>query len=319
MAIDKKPTILIADDDEQALAILQQIMRGQGYEVLTARDGFTAQDRITRDRPDLIILDNHMPGLSGTEICRGIKSDPHTRLIPVVMLTGYTETPEKLECIEAGADDFVNKPYKAVELVTRIRSLVNVKFLNDELDSAEGVIFALARAIEAKDTYTQGHTERVSQFALAVAYHMGLSEDDQNALYKGGILHDIGKIAIPDAILNKPGRLTDDEFVTIRTHPDRGEKICLPLKTVRSALQVIRYHHEKLDGSGYPDKLAGDQIPVVARIMAIVDVYDALTSQRAYRVALPQERAFQIMDEEADKGWWDKSILKEFKKITTAA
>jgi putative two-component system response regulator len=319
MTLEKVPTILIADDDEQTLRILEQILRIQGYGVITARDGFAAQERIAADRPDLIILDNHMPGMTGTEICRAVKSDPATRLTPVIMLTGYTESPEKLESIEAGADDFVNKPYKSIELVTRIKSLLNMKFLNDELDSAEGVIFALARAIEAKDTYTQGHTERVSQFALAVGYHLGLSDEEQNALYKGGILHDIGKIAIPDAILNKSGRLNIDEFSTIRTHPDRGEKICLPLKSIKSALQVIRYHHEKMDGSGYPDQLSGEQIPMVARVMAIVDVYDALTSRRAYRVALPQEAAMNILEAEADRGWWDKRILQEFKRITTAA
>lgn len=315
---EHRQSILIADDDAQALAILQQIMLGQGYEVFTAREGTTALAMVQEKKPDLVILDNYMPGLSGSEICAAVKSDPKTRLIPVVMLTGYTETPDKLEAIEAGADDFVNKPYKAVELTTRIRSLLKVKALNDQLDTAEEVIFALARAIEAKDTYTQGHTERVSQFALIVAHHMKLSEEEQSALYKGGILHDIGKIAIPDAILNKPGRLTDEEFTVIRTHPDRGQKICVPLNSIKSALPVIRHHHEKLDGSGYPDRLAGDNVPVIARIMAIVDVYDALTSTRSYRVALPQEKAFSILDEESDKGWWDKGILKEFKRLVTA-
>ncbi|MFH1367507.1 MAG: HD domain-containing phosphohydrolase [Elusimicrobiota bacterium] len=315
--MEKKQTILIADDDQQALAILQQIMLGQGYEVYTASEGNATQALIEEKKPDLVILDNYMPGVSGSEICRSIKDNPRTRLIPVVMLTGYTETPDKVEAIEAGADDFVNKPFKAVELTTRIKSLLKVKALNDELDSAEEVIFALARAIEAKDKYTQGHTERVSQFALTVAHNMGLSKKEQDALYKGGILHDIGKIAIPDAILNKPGRLTDEEFVIIKTHPDRGQQICQPLNSIQDALPVVRHHHEKLDGSGYPDKISGGNVPVVARIMAIVDVYDALTSTRSYRAALPQDKAFSILDEEAGRGWWDKEILKEFKKLVT--
>lgn len=317
MALDKTPTILIADDDPQALNILKQIMLGQGYNVVAVSDGHAAHDSIKEKSPDLIILDNYMPGLSGSEICRDVKSDSRTRLIPVVLLTGYTETPDKIEAIEAGADDFVNKPYKAVELTTRIKSLLKMKFLNDELDSAEGVIFALARAIEAKDKYTQGHTERVSQFALLLAHHMGLSEQDQNALYKGGILHDIGKIAVPDAILNKPGRLTVEEFDTIRTHPDRGEKICKPLNSMRTALPVVRHHHEKLDGTGYPDGLSGDNIHVTARIMTVVDVYDALTTDRAYRKALSHGEAFSILEEESRRGWWDKSIIAGFKKIVT--
>jgi putative two-component system response regulator len=315
--MEKKPVILIADDDSQARNILEQIMIGQGYEVIATADGHVAQDKIFEIKPDLIILDNYMPGLSGNEICREVKTNPETRLIPVILLTGFSETPEKIESIEAGADDFINKPFKSIELTTRIRSLLKVKFLNDDLDSAEGVIFALARAIEAKDAYTQGHTERVSQFALVVGHRLGLSDEDQSALFKGGILHDVGKIAIPDSILNKPGKLTDEELLTIRTHPDRGEKICKPLNSMRSSLEVIRYHHERLDGSGYPDKLAGDEIPLVARIMAIVDVYDALTTNRSYRSAMPQEKAFAILNEEASRGWWDKHILTEFKKLVT--
>ena len=315
MEIDKKPTILIADDDKQALNVLYQILVGQGYNVVTAGDGYIAREKVFIDKPDLVILDNHMPGIYGNEICREIKAHPDTRLIPVVMLTGYTDSPEKIDSIEAGADDFINKPFKTIELTSRIRSLLKVKFLNDKADSAEGVIFALARAIEAKDVYTQGHTERVSRFALAVGYHLGLSVEEQDALFKGGILHDIGKIAIPDAILNKPGRLTEEERKIIETHADRGEKICQPLNSIKPALQIIRHHHEKLDGSGYPDHLTGTRIPMVARIMAIVDVYDALTTNRAYRTAFPQDKAFEVLEREGEMGWWDKKILKEFKTI----
>jgi putative two-component system response regulator len=315
--MDKKPVILIADDDPQALNVLEQIMLGHGYDVITASEGHAAREKIFSEKPDLVILDNYMPGLSGSEICRQIKASPETRFIPIIMLTGFTETPDKVEAIESGADDFVNKPYKSIELTTRIKSLLKVKFLNDQLDSAESVIFALARAIEAKDTYTQGHTERVSQFAVILAHKMNLPEDEQNALFKGGILHDIGKIAIPDAILNKPGRLTPEEFTTIRTHPDRGEKICKPLNSMKASLNIIRYHHEKLDGSGYPDGLRGGQVPVTARIMAIVDVYDALTTNRSYRTALAPEVALSILEEESRKGWWDSDILDNFRDIIT--
>jgi putative two-component system response regulator len=311
MQIEYNPTILIADDDHHAIDLLNKILSKQGYRVICTSDGTTAHNKIIEYKPDLIILDNYMPGLSGNEICREIKSDGRTRLIPVVMLTGFGDTIEKVESIEAGVDDFITKPFEAKELTTRIRSLLKVKFLNDQLDSAEGVIFALARAIEAKDTYTQGHTERVSQ------YELKLGDEEINALFKGGILHDIGKIAVPDAILNKPGKLTDEEFTTIRTHPDRGEKICIPLNSTRQALKVVRHHHERLDGSGYPDHLKGDDVPVIARIMGIVDVYDALTTNRSYRPSLSQERAFDILEEEAGRGWWDKDILKVFKNTVT--
>jgi putative two-component system response regulator len=319
LRMSRKPTLLIADDDVQAVNILEQILLVQGYDVIKTFDGQQARDLIFEKKPDLVILDNFMPNLTGIQICREIKANPETRLMPVVMLTGYTETPEKVESLEAGVDDFLHKPFKTLELTARLKSLLKVKFLNDELDSAEGIIFALARAIEAKDKYTQGHTERVSQFALALGYKMGLSSEEQNALHKGGILHDIGKIAIPDAILNKPSRLTEQEFNIIKTHPDRGEKICMPLNSIKSSLQVIRYHHERMDGSGYPDRLSKDDIPVTARIMAIVDVYDALTSNRSYRLALPREKAFTILSDEAERGWWDRDVLKEFRSLVTTA
>jgi len=309
------PAILIADDDAQALGVLEQILRGQGYAVSAYHDGVSACEAIFEEKPDVIIIDNFMPGMSGTEVCRQVKLHREIRMIPVIMLTGYARSREKLDAIEAGVDDFLDKPFKVIELTTRIKSLLRVKRMNEELDSAERVIFALAGAIEAKDAYTQGHTERVSQLALKMGRFLELSEEDQNALYKGGILHDIGKIAIPDAILNKPGRLTEEELITFRTHPDRGERICKPLHSIKSALSVIRSHHERLDGSGYPDRLSGSQIPVIARIMAIVDIYDGLTSARSYRAALPQGQAFSILEEEAAHGWWDTAILAEFKRI----
>jgi len=315
----EKPVIFIADDDVNALKIIEHLMRGQGYEVVTATEGHTAREKIKKTNPDLIILDTYMPGISGNEICREIKTDEQTRLTPIITLTGYTETPDKIEAIESGSDVFINKPYKPMELVSWVQSLLRVKTLNDDLDSAERVIFSLARAIEAKDGYTQGHTERVSQYALLVADHLKLSAHDQNALQKGGVLHDIGKIGVPDNILNKAGRLTDEEFVVIRTHPDRGEKICRPLNSMRDALPIIRHHHEKMDGSGYPDHLSGDQIPLTARIMAVVDIYDALTTNRSYRTALPQEKAFAILEQEADKGWWDGRVLKEFRQLISVA
>jgi putative two-component system response regulator len=312
-----KPLVVIADDDAQLRLILSQILLKQGYEVVALGEGNAAREVIAERMPDLVILDNYMPGASGNEICKEMKDDPKKRLIPVIMLTGYSETPDKIEAIEAGADDFINKPFNAMELVARVKALIKTKVLNDELDSAEGVIFSLARAIEAKDTYTQGHTERVSQLAVFVAHQLGLPAEEQEALFKGGILHDIGKIAIPDAVLNKPGRLTDEELLLVRTHPDRGEKICQPLNSMQKALQVIRHHHEKLDGSGYPDKLKGEQIPLVARIMAIVDVYDALSTSRSYKPAFPQDKTFAILEEEAAKGWWDSHVLREFKHIAT--
>jgi len=292
-------------------------MSGQGYESVSAFDGNEAYNIICSGNIDLVIADNYMPGLSGRDLCRRIKENPSTRFIPVIIITGYSSPGEKIGSIEAGADDFVSKPYKTIELITRIKSLLHAKSLNDQLDSAESVIFALAKAIEAKDIYTQGHTERVSRIALLMGHQLALSEEEQKALYKGGILHDIGKIAVPDAILNKPSRLDEREFNQIKVHPGEGEKICKNLKSIQSAIDIIKYHHEHIDGSGYPDRLCGENIPLIARIMSIVDVYDALTSKRPYKIALSQKESFEILDQEAEKNWWDKRILAEFKKIVS--
>ena len=315
--IKKKPVVLIADDDKETVTVLSKLMSGQGYDVATVFDGKDAYNYVCDSKPDLIIADNYMPGLTGKDLCRRIKDNPSTRLIPVIIITGYSTPAEKIGSIEAGADDFVAKPYKTIELITRVKSLLHAKSLNDQLDSAESVIFALAQAIEAKDMCTQGHTERVSRLALLMGHQLALSEEEQKALYKGGILHDIGKIAVPDAILNKPSRLNESEFSEIKCHPGEGEKICRNLNSIQSAIDIIRSHHERYDGSGYPDQLVGENIPLIARIMSIVDVYDALTSKRPYKTALSQVEAFKVLDHEADMNWWDKKILTEFKKIVS--
>jgi putative two-component system response regulator len=265
--------------------------------------------------PDIILCDISMPRVDGLEVCRRVKADPQTRIIPVIMLTAFAEIDKKLAALEAGADDFVNKPYNMLELVTRLKSLIRVKFLNEQLDNAEDVLFSMARAIEAKDSYTQGHVERVAHLAVRLGEHMGLSADEKDSLRKGGVLHDIGKIGVPDKILNKAGPLTSEERLIIRMHPMQGAKICEKLKTMRGAIPVIRHHHEKMDGSGYPDRLSGQEIPLLARVLTIVDIYDALTTTRSYRKRLPHEVAMEILWEEANKGWWDKEILGEFSSM----
>lgn len=307
--------ILLIEDDPQAVGILEPILISKGFSVAVARDGVEGLEKVKMVSPDILLVDIHMPRMDGLEVCRQIKNNLGTRIIPVIMLTASSELEKKLEALEAGADDFVNKPYNSLELVTRIKSLLRVKYLNEQLDNAEDVLFAMARAIEAKDSYTQGHVERVSRLAVRLGEHLGLSEEEKDALRKGGILHDIGKIGVPDKILNKSGPLTTEERSIIRMHPGQGATICEKLKTVRSAIPVIRHHHERMNGTGYPDKLAGQEIPVLARIMTIVDIYDALTTTRSYRKRLPQDVALEILWEEANKGWWDKEILGEFTKM----
>jgi putative two-component system response regulator len=307
--------ILLVEDDPQAVGILEPILISKGFSVAVARDGVEGLEKVRLLAPDLLLMDINMPRMDGIELCRRLKSDDATRMTPVVMLTALMDLEKKLQALEAGADDFVNKPYNTVELITRIKSLLRVKYLNEQLDNAEAVLFSMARAIEAKDSYTQGHVERVSDMAVSLAEKMGLSDEEKDALLKGGILHDIGKIGIPDKILNKAGPLTTEERKIIRIHPTQGALICEKLKSIRGAIPIIRYHHERMDGSGYPDHLSGDDIPLVARVMTIVDIYDALTTTRSYRRRLPPEVAFEILWEEANKGWWDKDVLREFEKM----
>jgi len=292
--------------------MLEDLLRSEGYDVRTAEDGEQALERVREAPPDLILLDVMMPKLDGYEVCRRLKGDKDTVFIPIVMVTALTRLEEKIKGIEAGADDFLTKPFNSVELTTRVRSLLKVKHLTDELENAETVLFSLALGVEAKDPYTEGHCDRLSAFSFQLGAAMGLPEEELTALRRGGVLHDIGKIMIPDTILAKPGPLTQDEWTIMREHPLVGERICKPLKTLKLVLPIIRHHHEKWNGSGYPDGLKGEEIPVTARILQVVDVYDALTTKRPYKPALPQERVFEIMQEEVAKGWWDRRILETF-------
>lgn len=317
-APDEEPsTVLIVDDDRDLVRFLELVLTREGYEVHAAFDGREALRKVAADPPDLVLLDIVMPKVDGFEVCRRLKQDPATRLIPVVMITALGELDDKIKAIDAGADDFLHKPCEKIELLARVRSLLRVKHLNDELDTAENVVFALARAVEAKDSYTEGHTERVRRYAMALGRKLGLPEKDISALSKAGILHDMGKIGVSDSVLNKTGRLSPEEEEDMKRHAASGHRICAPLKSIRDALPIIRWHHERLDGSGYPDGLKGDQIPVCAQLMGIVDIYDALATDRSYRKALSREECFQTLREDAAKGWRDPRYVEAFIEVIT--
>lgn len=304
--------ILIVDDEAAIRDGLQLLLKRQGYEVLTTHDGASALDQCASFRPDLILLDVMMPGRDGFEVCREIKSRAETRLIPVVLITGLSEKSDRIHGIEAGADDFLSKPIDVSELDARVRSLLRLKAFTDELENAESVLFALALSIESRDPYTHGHCTRLSEFSSRLGERMGLPEDDIVALRRGGVVHDIGKVVVPDAVLLKPGPLTADERARIKQHAEAGEHICSPLKSFRTVLPIIRHHHERWDGSGYPDCLRGEEIPLLARLLQIADVYDALTTKRPYRDALTHSEAWEILQEEVKRGWWDGNIVREF-------
>jgi putative two-component system response regulator len=307
--------ILIVDDDSSARCALATLLRREGFEVSDASDGEAALAQCALFRPDLILLDIVMPGMTGFEVCRRVKATPETRLTPVVLITGLSATEDRIKGINAGADDFLSKPIDFNELLARTRSLLRLKQYTDELENAEGVLFSLAYSIEARDPYTMGHCERLAAVSVRLGKKLSLPEEEIKALGRAGIVHDIGKVVVPDSILLKTGPLSADEVAIMRKHPVVGERICAPMRTFRLVLPIIRHHHERHDGSGYPDGLRGDEIPMTAAILQLADVYDALTTNRPYRPASPSEVALKIMDLEAVRGWWDRNLFDNFREM----
>ncbi len=292
----EEPAILIVDDDPRKAKLIEAMLLPQQYSVYKAESGEIALSVIKKIEFDLILLDVMMPDMNGYEVCRRLKSNTDTRLIPVVMITTLDDMRSKVLGIEAGADDFISMPPNKAELIARTQSLIQLKRSNDSLADIENILFSLANTVEAKDGYTHGHIERVANLSVSLGSRFDLTPKRLEALRLGGALHDIGKIMIPDNILMKPGKLSAKEFVIMQTHPEKGWEICLPLKkNLGEALDVIRYHHEKLDGSGYPYGLQGEEIPITAQIMAVVDIFDGLTTDRPYREALDRNQAFDIL------------------------
>jgi putative two-component system response regulator len=304
--------VLVVDDDPGSRSLIRDVLASDDLEIVQAGGGLEAVQLMHERKPDLVIMDVLMPGLNGFEACRQIKSDPELRLTPVVLITGLADRQSRLTGLACGANDFLSKPFDPTELTARTHSLLALKSQTDELERAELVLMTLGRSIEARDPFTNGHCERLSDRAVTLSRRAGFPEDEIEALRIAGFVHDIGKVAVPDAILLKPGPLTGEEQGVMRLHPETGEAICRPLKTFASILPIIRHHHERLDGSGYPDSLRGDQIPRTARVLSIVDVYDALTERRPYRTALPPGRAVEILKEEVDAGYWDAVFFAIF-------
>jgi putative two-component system response regulator len=253
-----------------------------------------------------------MPPPDGFQVCKQLKQNEETRLIPIIIVTASGELESRVRGIEAGADDFLTKPVHRVELDARVRSLLKLKQFTDELENSETVLISLALAVEAKDPSTHGHCERLADYAVQLGRRLGLSSEQLTALRRAGYLHDLGKIIIPEAILLKRGPLTPEEWEVMRMHPEVGERICQPLRSMRLVLPIIRHHHERWDGSGYPDGLNGETIPLTARILQMVDVFDALVTDRPYRAALSAAEATKVLQEEASQEWYDPKLLTEF-------
>lgn len=306
------PRILVVDDNAEMVELMRELLVSRGYDVVACRNVESAEIEVHRHAPDLILSDVIMPGRSGYELCRQLKSNPATRLIPFVLITGLSDRENKVKGIEAGADDFLNKPIFPAELFARVKSLLKLKEFTDELETADSVLCTLGLSVEARDPYTEGHCERLARRAARLGRHLGLDEESIVALRRGGYLHDLGKIAVPDEILKKGSNLTAEEWAIMKQHPLTGENICKPLKSLRLVLPIIRNHHEHSDGSGYPDGLRQGEIPLLPRILQVVDVYDALRTARPYKPALNHEQAALTMRSEADGGLWDKELVGEF-------
>jgi putative two-component system response regulator len=302
-------TVLVVDDYEANLSGLRAFLQ-KDYHVVTTRSGNEAI-RIARDTaPDAVLLDVVMPEVSGLDVCAELKQDAGTRLIPVVLMSGRDDRHTRIAGLAAGADDFLEKPIDTEELRARIGSLVRVKRMTDELESAGGFVLALGRVIEARDPGTEGHCERLSTYATALGTGLGLDAADLATLQRGAFLHDIGKIGIPDHLLLKKTRLTTREYEVMKRHPLIGDDLCRPVKSLETVRPIVRHHHERLDGRGYPDRLCGDRIPLVAQIVTVVDVFDALTSNRPYRRALPIKAAWRTMRDEARGGAYSLDLVE---------
>lgn len=310
--------ILIVDDNPLNIELLEGYLSSSNYAIAKATNGLEALERVEADKPDLILLDIMMPGLNGYEVCKHLKDNPGTRLIPIIMLTALHDIKDKVQGLEAGADDFISKPFNNIELTTRIKSLLRIKHLNDELEDMESIVVTLARAIEAKDLYTRGHSERVAKYAEELAKYLGISISDQILLRRSGFLHDIGKIGVPGNILNKPDSLSDLEVEEINKHTIISAEILKPLRSARQVIPIIRHHHEKWNGTGQPDKLKGEDIPLLARILTVADIYDALTTDRSYRPRMTQEKAFKVLLSEAGTSC-DPDIVNNFIKMMEEA
>ncbi len=305
--LSAKPRVLLVDHEPMSRTLLDAVLRTDDwYEVLTACDGRQALETARTVRLDMVMLSPLLPGdLDGLAVCRALRAEKRTCRLPILMITPQTTTQERVHGYEAGADDFVTKPFNRIELLARVRSLLRIKTLNDQLDEVEDVVYSLSRALEAREGETEGSggTERVTAYTQALGRALDLPDECLRLLRQAALLRDIGKIGLPDRLLQKPDALSDGERQTMQAHAVLGERIIAPLPSTAALLPIIRHHHERWDGKGYPDGLAGEQIPLGARIIAIADAYNAMLSPRLYRAALTPERALQTLLAGAGRQW----------------
>jgi putative two-component system response regulator len=311
----KKVLILVVDDHKLTRELLKTYLSQAGYETIDAENGEKALEKLSRHSPDLIILDLLMPVLDGFEVCRQVKENPRTALLPVIVATGLDDFDAKIKALESGADDYINKPVNERELLMRVKNHLRIKQLTDDLENAENVIMALIRSVEAKDPYTRGHSERVAEYSRQLAERLSLDACRMQVVRRAAMLHDLGKIGLDDSIIRSTDKLTTEEREKVHNHPSIGIEIIKSLAFLSEVLDPIRSHHERFDGTGYPGRLAREDIPIEARIIAVADTYDALTTDRPYRKAVGKEAAFEEMTASAASGQLDPALVELFIQV----
>jgi len=285
------PRILIVDDDDPSRALLRALLEREGAHVVEAVDGHSALASVQRATPDLLLLDVSMPAPDGIEVTRRVRERLSEAELPIILVTGHSDTASKIAGLGAGATDFVSKPFEGGELLARVRVALRLRLAFDRLESVQAVLASLANAVDAKDPNTEHHCSRLAEASLDLAGRAGIDGELLEAIGYGAVLHDVGKIGVSEAIISKRGPLDEAELLDMRRHPVVGAGIVQPLRLGRLVAPIVRGHHERWDGTGYPDRLRGEDIPLGARVVAIVDAYDAMTNDRAYRKAMAVEQA----------------------------
>lgn len=320
--------VLIVDDEYVGRETLQSVLEGEGYELEMAENGFQAIEKAKALLPDVILLDVMMPGMTGFEVCQRIRSDPQIAEIPIIILTALDDRESLLNALKAGADDFISKPFDRYELRARLLGITRLnryqKLIQERaklreantqlLNAYEATIEGLSLALDLRDRETEGHSRRVTDLTVQLAQAMGMGEEELMHIRRGALLHDVGKIGIPDSILHKPSTLTEEEWVIMRKHPQFAYDMLHSIEYLRPALDIPYSHHEKWDGTGYPRGLRGEEIPLTARLFAVADVWDALTSDRPYRAAWTKEQALEYIREQSGKHF-DPQVVELFFKI----
>lgn len=315
LASNSRGKILVVDASIANRRNVRATLGEFGQHVIEAGTTSEAIAAISMHRIDLVLVELAVPELGATEFCRMLKKATATQFLPVFVTTASDDLENEVRAIESGADEFLVRPLRPRAFQARVQATLRQKAMIDSLDDSETVLFSLAQSVEERDPGLGQHCQNLALMAAAVGAALGLPGHDILALQRGGYLHDVGKVAIPDHILFKPGPLTPEEWEIMKSHAERGERICGNMRSLAPVLPIIRHHHERWDGSGYPDRLKGEDTPLLARILQTADIYDALTTARPYKTALTPDEALQIMRGEVEKGWRDPKLVEVFADI----